>query len=175
MDRDHSSLIIILLGSVLFALGGILSCCWSAGIRRSASAGMWRSPSSAVPWGRDGGRQLALFIGYIRRKRREGQPWLFHFILWPAYIGVLAVLGVAALHASDNACGGPMSAWANSALIGSSSVMLLTPPLCSTLISRGTKSTSSLKKAAGVASSLCRLPRDRPAERRGASPGWCRR
>jgi len=40
---------------------------------------------------------LALFIGYIRRKRREGQPWLFHFILWPAYIGVLAVLGLAAL------------------------------------------------------------------------------
>ena len=50
---------------------------------------------------------LALFIGYIRRKRREGQPWLFHFILWPAYIGVLAVLGVAALHSSDNACDGP--------------------------------------------------------------------
>ena len=50
---------------------------------------------------------LALFIGYIRRKRREGQPWLFHFILWPAYIGVLAVLGLAALHSSDNACGGP--------------------------------------------------------------------
>ena len=50
---------------------------------------------------------LALFIGYIRRKRREGQPWLFHFILWPAYIGVLAVLGLAALHSSENACGGP--------------------------------------------------------------------
>ena len=50
---------------------------------------------------------LGLFIGYIRRKRREGQPWLFHFILWPAYIGVLAVLGLAALHSSDNACGGP--------------------------------------------------------------------
>ena len=50
---------------------------------------------------------LALFIGYIRRKRREGEPWLFHFILWPAYVGVLAVLGLAALHSSDNACGGP--------------------------------------------------------------------
>jgi hypothetical protein len=50
---------------------------------------------------------LGLFIGYIRRKRREGQPWLFHFILWPAYIGVLTVLGLAALHSSDNACGGP--------------------------------------------------------------------
>jgi hypothetical protein len=50
---------------------------------------------------------LALFIGYVRRKRREGQPWLFHFILWPAYIGVLVVLGLATHRSFDNACGRP--------------------------------------------------------------------
>ena len=45
MDRDHSSLIIILLGGILFMLGGILfMLSRPAGIRRSASAGMWRSP-----------------------------------------------------------------------------------------------------------------------------------
>ena len=108
MDRDHSSLIIILLGGILFVLGGIL-------VRAAGRPGYGdqRRPGCGLPV--IGGAlgvalvvgTLVLFIGYIRRKRREGQPWLFHFILWPAYIGVLAVLGLAALHSSDNACGGP--------------------------------------------------------------------
>ena len=100
MDRDHSSLIIILLGGILFVLGGILFVLLVG--RDVAIPVIGGALGVALVVG-----TLALFIGYIRRKRREGQPWLFHFILWPAYIGVLAVLGLAALHSSDNACGGP--------------------------------------------------------------------
>ena len=100
MDRDHSSLIIILLGGILFVLGGILFVLLVG--RDVAIPVMGGAFGVALVVG-----TLGLFIGYIRRKRREGQPWLFHFILWPAYIGVLTVLGLAALHSSDNACGGP--------------------------------------------------------------------
>ena len=108
MDRNHSSLIIILLGGILFVLGGIL---FVLLVGRDTAISVGRDVAIPVV----GGAlrvvlvvgTLALFIGYIRRKRREGQPWLFHFILWPAYIGVLAVLGLAALHSSDNACDGP--------------------------------------------------------------------
>ena len=108
MDRDHSSLIIILLGGILFVLGGILLVLL---VGRDTAISVGRDVAIPVIGGALGVAlvvgTLALFIGYIRRKRREGQPWLFHFILWPAYIGVLAVLGLAALHSSDNACGGP--------------------------------------------------------------------
>ena len=108
MDRDHSSLIIILLGGILFVLGGIL---FVLLVGRDTAISVGRDVAIPVIGGALGVAlvvgTLALFIGYIRRKRREGQPWLFHFILWPAYIGVLAVLGLAALHSSDNACGGP--------------------------------------------------------------------
>jgi len=56
-----------------------------------------------------------------------------------------------------------------------SSLICLIVPECSTRMSLGTKSTSNFKKTAGCASSLCRLPRDRPGEKRRASPGWCPR
>ena len=108
MDRDHSSLIIILLGGILFVLGGIL---FVLLVGRDTAISVGRDVAIPVMGGAFGVAlvvgTLGLFIGYIRRKRREGQPWLFHFILWPACIGVLAVLGLAALHSSDNACGGP--------------------------------------------------------------------
>ena len=108
MDRDHSSLIIILLGGILFVLGGIL---FVLLVGRDMAISVGRDVAIPVIGGALGVAlvvgTLALFIGYIRRKRREGQPWLFHFILWPAYIGVLTVLGLAAHHSSDNACGGP--------------------------------------------------------------------
>ena len=80
MDSDHSSLIIILLGGISVSI---------------------TAPGVALVV-----VTLAL-IGYVRRKRREGQPWLFHFILWPAYIGVLVVLGLATHRSFDNACGRP--------------------------------------------------------------------
>ena len=108
MDRDHSSLIIILLGGILLVLGGIL---FVLLVGRDTAISVGRDMAIPVMGGAFGVAlvvgTLALFIGYIRRKRREGQPWLFHFILWPAYIGVLAVLGLAALHSFDKACGRP--------------------------------------------------------------------
>ena len=115
MNRDHSSLIIILLGGILFVLGGILfvlgGILFVLLVGRHTAISVGRDVAIPVMGGAFGVALMvgtfALFIGYIRRKRREGQPWLFHFILWPAYIGVLAVLGFAALHSSDNACGGP--------------------------------------------------------------------
>ena len=100
MDRDHSSLIIILLGGILFVLGGILFVLLVG--RDVAIPVMGGAFGVALVVG-----TLALFIGYVRRKRREGQPWLFHFILWPAYIGVLVVLGLATHRSFDNACGRP--------------------------------------------------------------------
>jgi len=39
----------------------------------------------------------------------------------------------------------------------------------------GPKARAVSRRRPVVASSLCRLPRDRPGERRRASPGWCRR
>jgi hypothetical protein len=108
MDRDHSSLIIILLGGILLVLGGVL---FVLLVGRDTAISVGRDMAIPVMAGAFGVAlvvgTLALFIGYVRRKRREGQPWLFHFILWPAYIGVLVVLGLAALHSSDNACGRP--------------------------------------------------------------------
>ena len=148
MDRDHSSLIIILLGGTL--LGGIL---FVLLVGRDTAISVGRDVAIPVIGGALGVAlvvgTLALFIGYIRRKRREGQPWLFHFILWPAYIGVLAVLGLAALHSSDNACGGPYECVGRIPLYWLPSDIALRPPLCSTFISRGTSRTSSLRNAAG--------------------------
>ena len=108
MDRDHSSLIIILLGAILFVLGGIL---FVLLVGRDMAISVGRDMAMPVMGGASGVAlvvgALALFIGYIRRKGREGQPWLFHFIIWPAYIGIFVVLGLAAVHSFDKACGGP--------------------------------------------------------------------
>jgi len=109
MNRDHSRLvIIILLGAILFVLGGIL---FVLLVGRDMAISVGRDMAMPVMGGASGVAlvvgALGLFIGYIRRKRREGQPWLFHFILWPAYIGVLVVLGLATHRSFDNACGRP--------------------------------------------------------------------
>jgi hypothetical protein len=108
MDRDHSSLIIILLGGILLVLGGNL---FVLLVGRDVAISVGRDMAIPVMGGAFGVAlavgTLALFIGYVRNEYREGQPWLFHFILWPAYIGVLVVLGLATLHSFDNACGRP--------------------------------------------------------------------
>jgi hypothetical protein len=106
MDRVHSNLIIILLGGILLALGGILFVLL-VGREEAISAIGGASVAGAFAVALVVGTLALLFIGYVLRKRRQGQPWLFHFILWPAYIGVLAVLGLAAHHAFDKACGRP--------------------------------------------------------------------
>jgi ABC-type Fe3+-siderophore transport system permease subunit len=107
MDRDHSRLIIIiLLGGILLALGGILFVLL-VGREEAISTIGGASGAAAFAVALAGGTLALLFIGYVLRKRRRGQPWLFHFILWPAYIGVLEVLGLAALHAFDKSCGRP--------------------------------------------------------------------
>jgi nitrate reductase gamma subunit len=97
MDRVHSSLIIILLSGILLMLGGNL---FVLLVGRDMAISVGRDKAIPVLGGAFGVAlvvgTLALFIRYLRRKRREGQPWLFHFILWPAYIGVLAILGLAA-------------------------------------------------------------------------------
>jgi hypothetical protein len=109
MDRDHSRLIIIiLLGGILLMLGGIL---FVLLVGRDMAISVGRDMAMPVMGGASGVAlvvgALGLFIGYIRRKRREGQPWLFHFIIWPAYTGILVVLGLAALRSFDNVCGRP--------------------------------------------------------------------
>ena len=106
MDRIHSNLIIILLGGILLALGGILFVLL-VGREEAISAIGGASGAGAFAVALVVGTLALLFIGYVLRKRRQGQPWLFHFILWPAYIGVLAVLGLAAHHAFDKVCGRP--------------------------------------------------------------------
>jgi hypothetical protein len=106
MDRDHSSLIVILLAGILLALSGILFVLL-VGREEAISAVGGASGAGALAVALVVGTLALLFIGYVLRRRRQGQPWLFHFILWPAYIGVLAVLGLAALHAFDKSCGRP--------------------------------------------------------------------
>jgi CDP-diglyceride synthetase len=106
MDRVHSNLLIILLGGILLALGGILFVLL-VGREEAISAIGGASVAGAFAVALVVGTLALLFIGYVLRKRRQSQPWLFHFILWPAYIGVLAVLGLAAHRAFDKACGRP--------------------------------------------------------------------
>ena len=106
MDRDHSSLIIILLGGILLALAGILFVLL-VGREEAISAIGGASGAGAFAVALVVGTLALLFIGYVLRRRRQGQPWLFHFILWPAYIGVLVVIGIAAFHSFDKACGRP--------------------------------------------------------------------
>ena len=113
MDRVHGNLIIILLGGILLALGGILFVLL-VGREEAISAIGGASVAGAFAVALVVGTLALLFIGYVLRKRRQGQPWLFHFILWPAYIGVLAVLGLAAHHAFDKACGRPQECVADS-------------------------------------------------------------
>jgi CDP-diglyceride synthetase len=105
MDRVHSNLIIILLAGILLALSGILFVLM-VGREEAISAIGGASGAGAFAVALVIGTLALLFIGYVLRRRRQGHPW-FHFILWPAYIGVLAVLGLAALHAFDRACGRP--------------------------------------------------------------------
>jgi hypothetical protein len=106
MDRDHSSLIIILLAGILVALGGNLFVLLVG--RETAISIVGGAFGAGAFWvALVGGTLALLFIGYVLRKRRQGQPWLFHLILWPAYTGVLVVLGLAAVHSFDKACGRP--------------------------------------------------------------------
>ena len=106
MDRVHGNLIIILLAGILLALAGILFVLL-VGREEAISAIGGASGAGAFAVALVVGTLALLFIGYVLRRRRQGQPWLFHFILWPAYIGVLVVLGLAAFHSFDKACGRP--------------------------------------------------------------------
>ena len=92
---------------ILLVLGGIL---FVLLVGRDTAISVGRDMAIPVMAGAFGVALVVVtlaLIGYVRRKRREGQPWLFHFILWPAYIGVLVVLGLATHRSFDNACGRP--------------------------------------------------------------------
>jgi ABC-type Fe3+-siderophore transport system permease subunit len=106
MDRVHSNLIIILLAGILLALSGILFVLL-VGREEAISAIGGASGAGAFAVTLVVGTLALLFIGYVLRRRRQGHPWLFHLILWPAYVGVLVVLGLAALHSFEKACGRP--------------------------------------------------------------------
>src|SRR4051812_49737856 len=108
MDRDHSSLITILFGGILFVLGGIL---FVLLVGRNTAISVGRDVAIPVIGGALGGAlvvgTLALFIGYIRRKRRGGQPWLFYFILSPPHLGGLSGLWLSSLPSFSHPRGGP--------------------------------------------------------------------
>ena len=85
MDRDHSSLIIILLGGILFVLGGILFVLLVG--RDVAIPVIGGALGVALVVG-----TLALFIGYIRRKRGRVSRGCFTLFYGPPTLEFLRSL-----------------------------------------------------------------------------------
>jgi hypothetical protein len=87
MDRDHSSLIIILLGGILFVLGGILFVLLVG--RDVAIPVIGGALGVALVVG-----TLALFIGYIRRKRGRVSRGCFTSFYGPPTLEFLRFLAL---------------------------------------------------------------------------------
>jgi hypothetical protein len=108
MDRDHSRIIILLLGGVLFvlvfgreaALFGLNYFIWAALAVGVVALIVWAFV--AVP--RYLRREAIDYREEVRRDRQEGRPWLYTFIAWPGAIGNFIVFGAAAYSRFEGSC-----------------------------------------------------------------------
>jgi ABC-type tungstate transport system substrate-binding protein len=100
MTKQHSQIIIFLLGGILVvllfgrdaALGSMQTLFWIGLVLGIIALIIW-AIVALVGYTR---REVKAYKEEVRRDREEGRPWLHNFLMWPGVIGNFAVFGVAA-------------------------------------------------------------------------------
>ncbi|MCW5681004.1 MAG: hypothetical protein KF794_08985 [Xanthobacteraceae bacterium] len=100
MDRDHSRIIIFLLGGILavllfgreVALGSVQTIFWVGLVVGIVWLIFW----AIIATIRFLKRESVAYRDEVRRDREEGRPWLYTFVAWPGIIANFGVFGLAA-------------------------------------------------------------------------------